>query len=57
MPFGLCNAPATFQRLMLYCFKDEIFIILVMFLDDNIVYSKDIGTQLKFFDRVFEILR
>ncbi|XP_065928557.1 uncharacterized protein [Magallana gigas] len=29
MPLGLCNAPATFQRLMQHSFRDEVFQILL----------------------------
>jgi hypothetical protein len=42
MPFGLTGAPATFQRLMQHCFRDEVFNMLLVFLDDIIVkVSKD----------------
>src|SRR3954462_13199261 len=34
MPFGLCNAPATFQRCMLSIFSDMIGNILEIFMDD-----------------------
>ena len=39
MPFGLCNSPATFQRLMEACFTDENFEILLLYLDDILVFS------------------
>lgn len=32
MPYGLCNAPTTFQRLMQHCFRDEAFQIHLVFL-------------------------
>lgn len=57
MPFGLCNAPATFQRLMQHCFRDEIFNILLVFLDDIIVYSEDIPEHVKRLETVFRIIR
>ena len=47
IPFGLCNAPAIFQRLMQQCFRNEIFNILLVFLDDIIVYSANIEEHLK----------
>ena len=34
MPFGLCNSPATFQRLMEACFSEENFENLLIYLDD-----------------------
>ena len=34
MPFGLCNAPATFQRLVLYIFNDLLFKFMTVFIDD-----------------------
>ena len=40
MPFGLTNTPATFQHLMQHCFRQEVFNIMLVFLDDIIVYSK-----------------
>lgn len=39
MPFGLTNAPATFSRLMQRCLNELIFQILLVYLDDIIVYS------------------
>lgn len=41
MPFGLCNAPATFQRLMNYIFRDMIDVSVVVYLDDILIFSKD----------------
>ncbi len=37
MPFGLCNAPATFQRLMGAALGDLAFDILLIYLDDYCV--------------------
>ncbi|RVW61855.1 Retrovirus-related Pol polyprotein from transposon 17.6 [Vitis vinifera] len=38
MPFGLCNAPATFQRCMLSIFNDMVERIMEVFMDDITVY-------------------
>lgn len=40
MPFGLCNAPATFQRLMNHMFRDLLDKGIVLYLDDILVYTK-----------------
>ena len=39
MPFGLCNAPATFQRCMMSIFEDMIDNIVEVFMDDFTVYG------------------
>ncbi|RVW88233.1 Retrovirus-related Pol polyprotein from transposon 297 [Vitis vinifera] len=39
MPFGLCNAPATFQRCMLSIFSDMVEQIMEVFMDDITVYG------------------
>ncbi|KAL6316911.1 hypothetical protein AAG906_023566 [Vitis piasezkii] len=39
MPFGLCNAPATFQRCMLSIFNDMVERIMEVFMDDITVYG------------------
>ncbi|RVW81885.1 Retrovirus-related Pol polyprotein from transposon 17.6 [Vitis vinifera] len=39
MPFGLCNAPATFQRCMLSIFSDMVRRIMEVFMDDITVYG------------------
>ena len=40
MPFGLCNAPVTFQRLMQNCLSELNLTYCLIYLDDVIVYSK-----------------
>ncbi|XP_073137194.1 uncharacterized protein [Henckelia pumila] len=39
MPFGLCNAPTTFQRCMVSIFSDFVEHILEVFMDDFTVYG------------------
>jgi hypothetical protein len=39
IPFGLCNAPATFQRCMVSIFSDYIEHIIEVFMDDFTVYG------------------
>ena len=41
MPFGLCNAPATFQMCMLSMFSDMVEHIMEVYMDDIIVYGGD----------------
>ena len=39
MPFGLCNAPATFQRCMMSIFSDYVEKIIEVFMDDFSVFG------------------
>ena len=39
MPFGLCNAPTTFQRCMLSIFSDMVERIMEVFMDDITIYG------------------
>ncbi|KAK7922290.1 hypothetical protein WMY93_009192 [Mugilogobius chulae] len=47
MPFGLCNAPSTFQRLMERMFGSEHCQSLLLYLDDVVVYSASIDEHLQ----------
>lgn len=53
MPFGLCNAPATIQRLMQQCLSGQITESLLVYLDNIIVYSTDFAMHLKHLEEVF----
>jgi transposase InsO family protein len=46
MPFGLCNAPATFQRLMNSLFGDRYFNGIVVYLDDILIHGETIDATL-----------
>ena len=39
MPFGLCNAPTTFQRCMMSIFLDLVEDVMEIFMDDFSVYG------------------
>ena len=56
MPFGLCNAPATFQRLMQNCLGELNLTYCLIYLDDMIVYSEDPEQHLARMQVVFECL-
>ena len=52
MPFGLCNAPSTFQRCMTTIFSDFCEKIVEVFMDDFSVYGKSFYDCLSNLDRV-----
>lgn len=56
MPFGLSNAPATFQRLMERCMGDLNLRDCLIYLDDIIIFSDDIDSHLDRLDKVFSRL-
>ena len=57
MPFGLCNAPSTFQRLMERIFGAQHFQTLLLYLDDVVVFSSSIDEHLQRLDAVLSRLR
>ncbi|XP_013595642.1 PREDICTED: uncharacterized protein LOC106303847 isoform X1 [Brassica oleracea var. oleracea] len=54
MPFGLCNAPATFQRAMMSIFSDLIEDVMEVFMDDFSVYGSSFATCLSNLCRVLQ---
>ncbi|KAL0875989.1 hypothetical protein Bca101_025694 [Brassica carinata] len=54
MPFGLCNAPATFQRCMMSIFSDLIEDIVEVFMDDFSVYGSSFSACLSNLCRVLQ---
>jgi len=56
MPFGLCNAPGTFQRLMDEVILPEYRSFLQSYVDDIIVYSKTLEEHLKHLKQLADLL-
>ena len=54
MSFGLCNAPASFQRCMMSIFSNMIEQIMKVFLDDFSVYGKKFDDCLENLDKVLQ---
>lgn len=57
LPFGLTNAPATFQRAMDDLFREELFKFLIVYLDDIIVFSDTFDEHLEHLEIVFKKLQ
>ncbi|KAG9458288.1 hypothetical protein H6P81_002796 [Aristolochia fimbriata] len=55
MPFGLCNAPTTFQRCMMALFHDMIDKMMEIFMDDFTLYGLTFETCLQHLELVLEI--
>ncbi|CAN6454464.1 unnamed protein product [Victoria cruziana] len=52
MPFGLCNAPGTFQRCMLSIFSDMLEDTMEVFMDDFSIYGSSFDDCLQKLERV-----
>ncbi|CAF0881315.1 unnamed protein product, partial [Brachionus calyciflorus] len=57
MPFGLCNAPPTFQRLMDDLLKNLTWVACLVYLDDVIVFAIDFETHIERLDQVLTRFR
>ena len=57
MPFRLCNAPATFMRVMNDVFHPFIDDFVIVYLDDILVFSKSWDDHVIHVKKVLEILR
>ena len=57
MPFGLCNAPATFERLMEQVLAGMSWEVLLIYLDDVIIHAKSFQDQLERLRAVLTRLR
>jgi hypothetical protein len=57
MPFGLCNAPATFQRVMNEIFHDLIGKTMHVYIDDVTIYTKTFEEHLKVLQEVLNRIK
>lgn len=57
MPFGLCNAPATFQRLVEQIFQSELWIFILLYIDDIIIFSKNFQEHIQHLRLTLQRLR
>nr|GEX61701.1 DNA-directed DNA polymerase [Tanacetum cinerariifolium] len=54
MPFGLCNAPGTFQMCMMVIFHDMIEKIMEVFMDDFFVFGNSFQSCLSHLERILK---
>ncbi|KNZ62235.1 hypothetical protein VP01_12981g1, partial [Puccinia sorghi] len=56
MPFGLCNAPSTFQHFVNDIFANLVEVYFVVYLDDILVYSKTLDSHCEFHNSSLQFL-
>ena len=57
LPMGLCNSPATYQRLMEECLGDLNMKICIIYLDDIIIFAKTFEEHMERLEMVLQRLR
>ena len=56
MPFGLCNSPATFERMMELMLRELLGTTCLVYIDDVIVFVKTFEECLSGFEKVLQKL-
>jgi hypothetical protein len=57
MPFGLCNAPPPFQRMMNDILRDFLLKFVTVYLDDVCIYSQTLEEHLEHMRLVFTTIQ
>ena len=56
MPFGLCNAPSSFQATMKRLFQPYLQKYIIVFFDDILIYSRNLEEHLNHLETAFQVL-